>query len=104
MRAREAQADAFAEEIIDIADTPLERERVEEGSNKDGVFGRTVREDMLGHRRLQVDTRRWLMAKLQPKKYGNPASRIMRALAEQGSSGRARAIGIQTRHDRDIEP
>jgi hypothetical protein len=53
-RAREAQTEAMAEEVLEIADTPLEGERVEEGSNKDGAFEKTVREDMLGHRRLQI--------------------------------------------------
>lgn len=70
-RAREAQADVMAEEILEIADTPEEGERREEGSNKDGAFDKTVVEDMLGHRRLQVDARKWLMSKLAPKKYGD---------------------------------
>lgn len=70
-RAREAQADFWAEEILEIADTPQVGERVEEGENKDGTFSKTVREDMLGHRRLQVDARKWLMTKLAPKKYGD---------------------------------
>lgn len=66
-RAREVQADFWAEQIIEISDTPMEGTRVEEG--KDG--SKTVREDMLGHRRLQVDTRKWLMARMAPKKYGD---------------------------------
>jgi transposase len=70
-RAREMQADHFVDEILEIADTPHEGERTEEGVDKDGnPVSKTVREDMLGHRRLQVDTRKWLMAKLAPKKYG----------------------------------
>lgn len=66
-RAREVQADFWAEQIIEISDTPLEGTRTEDG--KDGI--KTVREDMLGHRRLQVDTRKWLMARMAPKKYGD---------------------------------
>jgi transposase len=70
-RAREMQAEHLAHEILEIADTPCEGERIEEGVDKDGnPVSKTVREDMLGHRRLQVDTRKWLMAKLAPKKYG----------------------------------
>jgi hypothetical protein len=71
VRAREAQATALAEEIAETADTPLEGERHEEGETKDGSFSKTVREDMLGHRRLQVDARKWLMVKLAPRKYGD---------------------------------
>lgn len=66
-RAREVQADFWAEQIIEISDTPVEGTRTEDG--KDGT--KTVREDMLGHRRLQVDTRKWLMARMAPKKYGD---------------------------------
>lgn len=71
-RAREAQTEFWAHEIIEIADTPLEGQRTEEGTNADGEpFSKTVREDMLGHRRLQIDARKWLMSKLAPKKYGD---------------------------------
>lgn len=66
-RAREAQADYWAEEIVEIADTPIEGERTEESEQGTKV----VREDMLGHRRLQIDTRKWLMARMAPKKYGD---------------------------------
>lgn len=70
-RAREAQMDAMSEEILEIADTPIEGERTEEGTNAEGGYSKTIREDMLGHRRLQVDARKWLMSKLAPKKYGD---------------------------------
>lgn len=66
-RAREAQADFWAEQIIEISDTPLVGVRTEESESGK----KTVHEDMLGHRRLQVDTRKWLMARMAPKKYGD---------------------------------
>lgn len=67
-RAKEASADAMAEEILYITDTPkLGRETT---VKPDGGV-ETKKGDMLGHRKLQVDTRKWLMAKLQPKKYGD---------------------------------
>jgi len=77
-RATQARADAFAEEIIEIADTPLEGVRVEEGAD----YSKTIREDMLGHRRLQVDTRKWLMARMAPKKYGDKIEQTHRGDAE----------------------
>jgi len=70
-RATAARADVMAEEIIEIADTPVIGERSEEGVNADGEFSKTVREDAIQHRRLQVDTRKWIMARMQPKKYGD---------------------------------
>lgn len=66
-RAREEQADLLADEIIQIADTPMIGERVTVG--KDGVT--TVQEDMTAHRRLQIDVRKWKASKLAPKKYGD---------------------------------
>lgn len=66
-RARELGYDAIAEEALEIADTPREGEREE--TTHEGF--KTVREDMLGHRRLQVETRLKLLAKWSPKKYGD---------------------------------
>lgn len=68
-RAREVQADTLADEITDIADTPLEGVRVETTTGEDGCT-KEVREDMLGHRRLQIDARKWIASKLKPRKYG----------------------------------
>lgn len=54
-----------------IADTPLEGEKTEEGSTEKGSFSKTIRGDMIEHRRLQVDTRKWALARMFPKKYGD---------------------------------
>lgn len=65
--ARDIGADAIAHEALEIADTPkmgTRRERSEDGY-------KVVREDMLGHRKLQVETRLKLLAKWHPKKYGD---------------------------------
>lgn len=65
-RARDAQADALADEITHIADTPQVGEV--RTITEDGIEVR--QEDMLGHRRLQIDARKWIASKLKPKKYG----------------------------------
>ena len=67
-RARSMGADAIAEEALNIADTPVEGVRRETGG-KDG--NKEVYEDMLGHRKLQVETRLKLLAKWFPQKYGD---------------------------------
>lgn len=67
LRAREIGYDALAEEALEIANTPVEGVRFERSS--DGF--KEVRDDMLGHRKLQVDTRLRLLAKWSPKKYGD---------------------------------
>lgn len=66
-RAREAQADALFDDMLHIADT------VDIGTTTDtSIDGkkRVNESDMLAHRRLQIDTRKWMAGKLRPKKYG----------------------------------
>lgn len=64
--ARELGEEAIAQEALMIADTPLMGERSKSG--KDGV--EVWSEDMLGHRKLQIETRLKLLAKWNPKKWG----------------------------------
>jgi hypothetical protein len=66
-RAREMGFDAIAEEALLIADTP------EWGLTESvGPNGQTVtKADMLGHRKLRIETRLKLLAKWDPKKYGD---------------------------------
>lgn len=65
-RAREAGYDMIAVEALRIADTTIEGTRTKVDKNGKEV----VIEDMLGHRRLQVETRLKLLAKWDPKRYG----------------------------------
>lgn len=66
-RARELGHDAIAEEALEIANTPLMGEEFED----DGEKVKVKRSDMLGHRKLQIETRLKLLAKWSPKKYGD---------------------------------
>jgi hypothetical protein len=66
-RARLIGFDAIAAEALQIADTPVIGEEI-----TDSEDGRTIkRADMLGHRKLQVETRLKLLAKWDPKRYGD---------------------------------
>jgi hypothetical protein len=67
-RAREAGFDVIAAEALRLADTPHLGQIVRE-SDKDGTVVTT--EDMLGHRKLQIETRLKLLAKWDPKRYGD---------------------------------
>jgi hypothetical protein len=67
-RAREAQADLMAEEILLISDE-AQNDYVERLGRNGGTFTALDTEAVL-RSKLRVDTRKWLMAKLQPKKYG----------------------------------
>lgn len=66
-RARDLGFDAIAEEALEIANTPLMGEEFED----DGKTVKVKRSDMLGHRKLQIETRLKLLAKWSPKKYGD---------------------------------
>ena len=66
-RARDIGYDALAEECLLIADTP-QFGQVQVMSDKGAT---TTVEDMLGHRRLQIETRLKLLAKFHPTKYGD---------------------------------
>lgn len=58
-RAREDMIDRLAAETIDIADAPV-------GSTDSGATDSGA----VQKQRLQVDTRKWLLSKLAPKRYG----------------------------------
>lgn len=68
--ARDMQAEALADEILDIADNPMPG--VKTTTKGDGSVEK-VTGDMIDHRRLQVDARKWIASKLAPKKYGEAA-------------------------------
>ena len=65
--AREIGFDSIAAECLEIADTPLEGIRTRTG--KDGI--EITREDALGHRRLQIETRLKLLSKWCPQRFGD---------------------------------
>jgi hypothetical protein len=60
--AKEESADAMAEEILDLSDEG--RQVISSGAEKkSSAYAQIVR--------LQVDTRKWIMSKMKPKKYGD---------------------------------
>ena len=67
--AREAQADYLAEELLEIADDAtndwMQRRR------EDGTIATVLNGEHVQRSRLRIDTRKFLLAKLQPKKYGD---------------------------------
>jgi hypothetical protein len=66
-RARQLGFDAIAEEALEIANTPVMGEEIED----DGDKVKVRRSDMLGHRKLQIWTRLQLLAKWCPQRYGD---------------------------------
>ena len=66
-RAKQQGLEAMAEDILHIANTP-QMGVIRTVKADGGIEEKTV--DMIEHRRLQVDARKWILAKLAPKKYG----------------------------------
>lgn len=65
-RAREARADAMAEEILEISDDDRD------DAITDPESGATrLNAEFVARSRLKVDTRKWLMARMAPKVYGD---------------------------------
>ncbi len=68
--AKEAQADRFNEELIEIADDSR-NDWIERENNRTGQTYIALNEEALGRAKLRVETRKWLMGKHKPKKYGD---------------------------------
>jgi hypothetical protein len=71
-RAKEMQADHIFEQIIDIADDDSEDAIFVEGDEESGKSAKMVKnKEFMERSKLRVDTRKWVVAKLLPKKYGD---------------------------------
>ncbi|WP_338469060.1 terminase small subunit protein [Sphingomonas sp. gentR] len=68
-RAREAQADALFDEMLDIADDGsndwMERRR------QDGSTDEVLNSEHVQRSKLRIDARKWMASKLNPKVYGD---------------------------------
>jgi transposase-like protein len=92
-RARETQADVLADEIIDIADNASNdwMEKNFKGQTQWVENGEAIRRSQ-----LRVDSRKWVAAKMKPKKYGdktihsgdpeNPVSMIITGVPRPGDA------------------
>lgn len=72
-RARDIGYDALAEQCLEIADNIQigTRKTFSSGGDKDADVMTITEEDMLQHRKLQIETRLKLLAKFHPTKYGD---------------------------------
>ena len=68
-RARELLTEHWADEILEIADDGATD--LVEKTGRNGSTYMAVDQEHIQRSRLRVDARKWLMSKLQPKKYGD---------------------------------
>jgi hypothetical protein len=64
-RAKEAALDAMADDILAISDDGSNDTYLDEDGNE------RTRTDVIARSRLRVDSRKWIMSKLAPKKWGD---------------------------------
>jgi predicted DNA-binding protein YlxM (UPF0122 family) len=87
-RAREDQADTLADEICDIADDGSRDTYKDEN-------GKTVTDhDVIARSRLRVEARKWVAAKLKPKKYGDKVQTDVQNLGKDGLPADAAPMNV----------
>ena len=69
-RAKEAQADRFNEELTEIADDSR-NDWIERENARTGQTFVALNDEAIARAKLRVETRKWLMGKHKPKKYGD---------------------------------
>lgn len=94
LRARDSGLERWADEIVDLADESRLGKKREQGMGANGPIDKTVTADMVERTRLQIESRKWLLAKLRPKKYGD-------AMQITGAGGGALQINV-TQKDVDV--
>lgn len=94
-RAREMQADLFADELLDISDDG--RNDWMERNHGDEDPGWVINGEHIQRSRLRVDTRKWIASKILAKKYGD---RVAVDANLSGAVGQyaAQAIPVEQRH------
>lgn len=82
-RATEERTEAMSEDILDIADDGSnDLMTIQKGNQEYEVENKEV----TNRSRLRVDTRKWLMSKMKPKKYGDKLDVMSDGKAIQGNT------------------
>lgn len=71
-RAKEIQAEVMSEELLEIADDAQNDYMIrrQEGGDLDDNHGWVTNGEAIQRSRLRIESRKWLMGKMKPKKYG----------------------------------
>lgn len=70
VRAKQEAADAMAEDILDIADDGV-NDWMEDNYDQGKTPGYSFMGEHVQRSKLRIETRRWLMSKMKPKRYGD---------------------------------
>lgn len=105
-RACELRADAWADEILEIADDGGEDWKASDSGDKFNA-------EHVQRSKLRVDARKWLMSKAAPKKYGEKVQQVHTGLddgpiqaeiGERSDTDRARALALLLAKNKAAEP
>jgi len=98
-RARAVQAETFFDETIEIADD-ARNDWMERRTQKDASW--VANGENIQRSKLRIDTRKWVVAKLSPKKYGDkvelaetadvPVVKVVREIVKAGRKKGVRAV------------
>ena len=87
-RAREAQADSLVDELLDIADDGS-NDWMEKRNSSGEVAGWQENGEAIRRSQVRIEARKWIAARLRPKKYGDRLDVDQRTTHEAGDSLRA---------------
>lgn len=93
--ARKAQADAYFDQSMDIADDGLRDYAI------DPAIGIIVNHDHINRARLRVDTRKWAAAHLRPSRYGTRSQ--LELTGKDGGPIKTQEVGTRDRNLDAIE-
>lgn len=89
--AREAQADAIFDDILEIADDG-QNDWMEKHTRDGEAMGWQENGEALRRSQLRIDARKWMAGKLRPKKYGDRTQ--MQLTGPDGDDGTPTAIQV----------
>jgi len=69
-RAREVQAESMFEEMLEIADDGS-NDWIERKKQESDADDKVIDHEHVSRSKLRVDTRKWMLARMAPKKYGD---------------------------------
>ncbi|OZB35984.1 MAG: hypothetical protein B7X50_13540, partial [Alishewanella sp. 34-51-39] len=95
VRAKEQGAEALAEEMFEIADDGS-NDWMEQLDNEGAAVGYKLNGEHVQRSKLRIDTRKWYLSKILPKKYGDRIQQdvtvdVKDGLAEKMAAARERA-------------
>lgn len=92
-RATEERSESFVEEMTDISDDGT-NDWMEKLGTDGTPIGWQINGEHVNRSRLRIETRKWIAAKMKPKKYGEPKQPLIDAAAAGAIAGAATAAII----------